>query len=383
MLTLNLSGQGTYWRAFHLGRQLARRGHAVTLLSTSRKRRIGLTIRQAEGMTLIESPDLFSGAWRSGWDGWNIINRLRVLHNKSFDLVHAFESRPTVIFPALHIAGRQKIPLVMDWCDWFGRGGSVEERPNPLLRALLRPVETFFEEHFRPQARGATVICSVLREKALHLGIPTESILLLPNGSDTEGLLVFPLAAARQEMSLSDEDFIVGYLGAIFHKDAQLLTKAFDILCEHLPNARLLMVGNNPDDLRRMVKQAQRLTQTGYVDQRRMNLGLAACDVLWLPLSDTNANRGRFPLKVTDYLAVGRPIVATAVGDLAMAFAQLPFGLLTAPNPSDFAAQTLRLHADPALREKMGFQARRLAETHYDWRIFADQLESFYRRMVH
>ncbi len=252
MIVLNQTGQGTYWRALRLGRALRRRGHNLTLLATSQNRRTGMAVTDQGGVTLVELPDLFKGSLRSGWDPWNTLNRIAWLRGKEFDLVHAFESRPTVIFPARSLA-KVGVPLVIDWSDWFGRGGSVEERPNRLVRGVLRPVETYFEEHFRTQAAGTTVICSALHQKALALGVPESTILPLVNGADVERLLPIPVSEARRLVGLPKEVFILGYMGAIFRRDAELMARAFDLVCQQVPQARLVVAGNCPVNLSELI----------------------------------------------------------------------------------------------------------------------------------
>ena len=378
MIVFNQVRRGTYWRAFHLGRFLARRGHSVCLMATSPDQRAGIRIRQMEGLTLVETPDLFSGSLRSGWDPWNVLNRVLWLRYKEFDLVHAFEGRPTAIYPALYLRKRLQIPLVMDWCDWFGRGGSVEERPNPWVRALLRLVETYYEEHFRTQANRTTVICSLLQQKALELGVPSQSILKLPNGSDVEKLHPIEPRSARERTKLPQEAFIIGYVGTIFNRDARLMAEAFNRFSEKAPESRLVIAGYCPLDLRPMVRQPERVIRTGFLSEADLNAYLAASDVFWLPLSNSNANRGRFPLKLTDYMAVGRPVVATRVGDVQAVLEENAVGLLSQPEPEDLAYQTLRLYKDPGLRSTLGSNARRLAESRFNWANLVIQLEELY-----
>jgi glycosyltransferase involved in cell wall biosynthesis len=381
MLVFNQANQGTYWRAYHLGRYLARKGHSLTLMATARQGRSGMRVSRQQGMTLVQSPDLFSGALRSGWDPWNTLNRINWLRGQSFDLIHAFESRPTVIFPALSLKKRLKIPLVLDWADWFGRGGSVEERPNPLVRAALRPVETYFEEHYRTRAEGTTVICSLLREKALQLGVSAGSVLLLPNGADTDRFSQMEISTARKAMNIDPEARVIGYVGTIFKRDAALMAAAFDRVSEKFENLRLIIAGYCPFDLRPLVQRPESVIQTGYLDDRDLNATLAASDLFWLPLSDSNANRGRFPLKFTDYLASGRPIVATQVGDVAGIMAEERVGLTSTPEAEAFAQQTMRLLDDPGLRKELGLGARHLAETRFNWDTITERLLAFYRSL--
>ncbi len=80
-----------------------------------------------------------------------------------------------------------------DWADWTGKGGSVEERPNPLVRRRAASGRDLVRERFHAQGLGVTAICT-LQEKALALGFEEDAVLLLPNGHRHGALL--PAAAA-------------------------------------------------------------------------------------------------------------------------------------------------------------------------------------------
>jgi glycosyltransferase involved in cell wall biosynthesis len=309
------------------------------------------------------------------------MNRIVWLRGRRFDLVHAFESRPTVIYPALYVH-RQGVPLVMDWADWFGKGGSVEERPNPLVRGVLRPVETFFEEHFRTRAQGTTVICSLLYQKARALGIPEQQILCLRNGADLENRKAGPAGQARQAVGLPQDAPVIGYVGSIFPGDARLMAAAFNQVLLSFPDTRLVIAGYCPYDIRPAVSRPENVVQTGYVETSLLNQYLSACDLFWLPLKDSNANRGRFPYKLTDYMALGRPVIATAVGDIPEIVQGAQIGLTSPDQPGPFAECTLRLLRSPEQRAEMGQRARALAEAEYDWKKIAADLERFYQRVV-
>lgn len=384
MLLFGPAGKGTYWRALHLARSLARRGHTLAVLATSRERRLRFDTRPdiQAGVTLVETPDLLWGPLRSGWDSWNVISRIGWARGRQFDLVHAFESRPTSILPALYWQRRRSIPLILDWCDWFGRGGSVEERPNRLVRMVLRPVETFFEDDFRTWADGTTVISSFLRRRAIELGVVPETILYLPNGSDVNELHPIPQTEARRALGWPQDVLAIGYIGAIFHRDAVLMAQAFDRIQRTEPKARLLLVGYCNVAVEELVATPEVVWRTGHICYDEINRYLAACDVCWLPLRDSGANRGRYPLKINDYMAVGRPVVATAVGDVADLVRQGRFGLLASDQPDDLARQVLTLLRDPVRRETMGRRARQLAEAEFTWDRIGARLERFYQQVL-
>ncbi|MBI4675317.1 MAG: sugar transferase [Chloroflexi bacterium] len=109
---------------------------------------------------------------------------------------------------------------------------------------------------------------------------------------------------------------------------------------------------------------------------------LGACDLLLLPLKDTIARRGRWPSRLNDYLVVGRPIVACAVGDVGRLFEQYPIGRATVDTAAAFAQAVDELLADPASREEMGKQARHAAETVFGLPLIGQQLEAHYARLL-
>ncbi|HET7091218.1 MAG TPA: glycosyltransferase family 4 protein [Anaerolineae bacterium] len=381
MLVFNATGRGTYWRAFHLGRSLARRGHEVTVVTMAPSSRLRLRTYRKQGVTVIEAPDLLWGSLRSGWDPWAALRRILWMRNHTFDLVHAFEARPTVLLPALYMQ-RRGIPLVMDWCDWFGRGGSVEERPNRLIRTVLRPIETFFEERFRTRANGTIVICTTLYQKAIELGVAPQTILFLRDGADTDGIQPLDRDASRHALNLPRDVQMIGYVGAIYHRDAELMAQAFDRIHAALPSTRLLLIGYVNAPIEQMVVRPEAVIRTGTLDYTRINAYLAACDVCWLPYCDSGANRGRWPMKFNDYMAAGRPTLATAVGDVIEVMQEYEIGVLTQDAADDLAGNILALLADPERCARLGRNARQVAEQVFAWHWRVPELEAFYASIL-
>ena len=376
MLSFNRIGKGTYWRALGFAQELVQLDYDVTLLAVAANRRWGFAEQVVNGVRVVESPDLMP---RSGYDLWDVVNRLAWVQKRPFDLVHAFETRPVNIFPALRARQRHKIPFVTDWCDWFGRGGSVEQRPNAVLRAILRPVETFFEERFRPGAAGTTVINQTLWQKARTLGIPPDQLLLLPNGANVETIRPQPKTAVRAKLGLPSEAFILGYTGAMFAEDAHLMAAAFDQIRAAIPQARLLLIGYTNVAVEEMVQEKTAVLRTGPVTYQALADYVAACDIGWLPLADNAANRGRFPMKVHDFIAAGRPLLVSNLGDLGPFVSQHAVGCVAPPQAAAQAQQIIAMHKQPTMLATWGQQARHIATSQFAWSVVTAKLHSFYQ----
>ena len=193
------------WRAQYRSRaiaeRLAERGHKVTLIVTANNERFRFRCYQVNDVEIVESPDLTVGRLRSGWDPVCAVRRIAWLKANAddFDLVHLFETRPATIFPGLWLRHRINAPIVIDWIDWWGRGGIIKINRPLLYRLLLGWVETFFEE-----SRAGIYLASWWQDERhrksvihLELGIerPASSALFAPvdwieRRSDARVLLV-------------------------------------------------------------------------------------------------------------------------------------------------------------------------------------------------
>lgn len=363
---------GAYYRARSLARPLARRGHRVSIMAIHPSERWRVSERTLDDVRVIESPDLLSGVGRSGWDPWDIVRRTAWIGRRRFDVIHTIDTRPAVSLPAWITRRRAGAVWIADWTDWWGRGGATTERAG-LASRIMGPIEQFFEERPRPHADGTIVISRALAERAAGLGIPIAEQLYLPPGADPADVRDTTVSDARRSLGIDDDGLRLGYLGNIYPRDADLL---FDALRRAQQPVRLVMVGESdvtvPADLADRVDRLGRLPFGEMLDQ------LGACDALVLPLTDSIANRGRWPSKINEYVAVGRPTIACAVGDVTELVRDHGIGLVCKPRPEAFAAAIDEVLADREARLEMGRRARDLALAEYSQDQVAARLERYY-----
>ncbi len=369
---------GAYYRGLNLGAPLVRRGHDVTLMSIHPNARVRMSERELDGVKLVESPDLLWGAGRTGWDPWNTLRRSMWARRHQFDVIHTVDTRPAVSLPALLARRKSGAVWIADWTDWWGRGGATTEREGWLIRATVGQLEQWFEEKPRPLADGTIVISHALAKRAESLGIDRKDILYLPPGADPAAIRHTPIAAAREKCGLDGKGRLIGYLGNIYQRDADLLFATMTRLSA--TDVKLLMVGEPGCRVPEAIKD--RVIITGRLPFEKMLDCLSACDVLALPLSDTITNRGRWPSKVNEYVSVGRPTVACDVGDVAGLLRDNNIGLLVKPVAAEFAARIDELLADPQASQAMGDRARDVALSTYSQDAVADRLETYYRKTI-
>jgi glycosyltransferase involved in cell wall biosynthesis len=377
-LNHNVAGKGTYQRCIHFARALVRRGHAVTLVTTSRTARLEACWRMDGGVRVLEAPDLLWGPGRTGWDPCNALRRVVALREESFDLVHAFDCRPAVILPALAVQRRTGAALFIDWADWWGRGGRIQERSGWLVRTAFGPVETWFEEAFRGRALGTTVASAALARRSESLGIEPEQILMLSNGCDSTMITPIARREARANLGIRGTEPLLAYLGTATAGEMALACDTLRLLRAGGSGACLVFLGepNVPVPPELLANGAVRLT--GFIPFAQLRMWLGAADLCLIPMPDTLGNRGRWPGKINDYLSAGRPVLMTAVGDAAALVKRTGAGWTAPPQAEAMAAAAERALSDePALR-RAGGAARALAERELSWDRLAGSLDAFY-----
>jgi glycosyltransferase involved in cell wall biosynthesis len=167
-------------------------------------------------------------------------------------------------------------------------------------------------------------------------------------------------------------------MGALFKADGDLLDGVIQNVRQVYPATRLVLIGNTKTSF----PENQHNLKTGFVNEKQVNLYLCACDILLIPQTDTIANRGRWPSKINDYIAAGRPVAVTNVGDAANVVKKEEIGIVTAAGSIEFASGVIDLLRQPAGMEEMGKKARLLAEGKYNWDSIVQDLEAQYLRLM-
>lgn len=360
---------------------LASLGHQVTLCTTSRTRRWGFDEHLVNGVRIIESPSLMLGRFRHGADPYDVLHRIFLLKKEHFDVIHCIASRPTVFYPGVYLKKKYRSLLIYEWEDSFAEGGVALERRGPSYYRLFGGVEKYFEEAILKYADGVVVVSDFLRERAARLGVRDQKILQQVKGTQLihEDL---PLKhEAKQKLFQEGEDGTVlfTYVGSIYESDLDLLLKSFGIMSVVHSNVKLFLIGYNrkhPQSVPRGVKILPRIPYEDYVNC------LAATDVFVLPLKCSIGNISRYPSKFGDYLAVGRPVVATPLPVIQKMIQAADCGYIAETDMVEaFAASMTEAVRDRARWSTLGENARQYASQHLSWDQLSKRMIGFYQQL--
>jgi len=252
----------------------------------------------------------------------------------------------------------------------------------------LAKIAASIERRNLEKAAKISVVSEILKNDLVKEGVNPAKILVNPNGVDINSFHPDIDGSAVIEKYNLGEKTVAGFIGTfgVWH-GALSLVKAIKPCIEKNDNLRFLMMGAGKD-----LPEAKRLaaasgvedyvTFTGMVEPTQVPRHLAACDILISPhiLLDGTKEFFGSPTKLFEYMAVGKGIVASDLGQIGDILKGGKNSLLVEPgNVEDLTAGILTLANDKALREQLGKAARRDAEDGFTWKANAGRVIEFYK----
>ena len=246
----------------------------------------------------------------------------------------------------------------------------AEAERNPAFRIYLRREAGKIARLERDLCRRAAVNLTVsdLDSDRLRAIAPAVAIQEVENGVDVD--FFQPGISGRETRGGL---IFAGSLNLYANVDAvrYLLNEIWPALARENPRRRLAIVGRNPGPEVVRAATDPRITVTGWVPDVRPFIDEASIYVC--PIRDGGGTR----LKVLDALAMGKPMVATAlaVEGLGMVDGE---HYLRAETPPEYLAQVGRLESDAKLCERLARSGRDLAVRRFSWTAIAGKLERAY-----
>lgn len=233
-------------------------------------------------------------------------------------------------------------PFVLDFDDAWGL--RYQDHRNPIVRGLLG------DKWRRLLPRAALAICGNAHLAHWCAEMGARQSIIVPTVVDLD----------RYPPSLPPDNsvFTIGWIGT--RSTLPHLAMAADALGRVCASGggRLRLIGSEPLCLHDV--------PVDFVPWQEAEeaAALAGVDVGIMPLPDEPWERGKCAYKLIQYMAAGRPVVASPVGANCEVVVDGVTGFL-AETPEQWTAALERLRADPGLRAAMGAAGRRRVEQHY------------------
>ena len=311
-------------------------------------------------------PRTHAGSWSPAM--WDAIAAHLQAH--TYDAVHLFGGVHVYEFRALVealpnlIVPYESFSLLLE--RTLARAASLRDRV--IVRAQLFMARWFERWMFRGYDR--VVVVSDKDARTLRVLVPDLPLAVIPNGVDLATMQ--PAGAKAERPTLI---FTGNYeYGPNLDAAEVLIREVFPAVRAELPEAELLIVGNNPPPaLQALAGEGVRVT--GRVPELAPYLDAAHVYVCPLRIGAGIKN------KVLSALAMGTPVVGTPLSFDGIAV-QDGEEVLVAETPAEIAAATLRLLRDAELRARLAANGRACIERQYTWRAVADSYAALYRTVI-
>lgn len=204
--------------------------------------------------------------------------------------------------------------------------------------------------------------------------LPTERVIVVPNGADTEWIVPRPPPA---------EPVVAMVSGAAPGRGIEALVEAVRLVRAAVPEAtlRLALAPTGPasaaylHDLEARLRVDHDWVELERVANRDLPAFLGAAAVLAVPHPAGTYYDVSTPVKLFDSMAAGRPLVVTPRYETRTIVDAAQAGIVASSDSAeDLAEAILTLVRSAPLRRELGDNARRAAVERYDWRFLSARL---------
>ena len=246
---------------------------------------------------------------------------------------------------------------------------------SKLIIQISRSVERFNYKH----AKKIVAVNQAIKERIkLLYNLSDDKIVVIENGANTDLFKPMNVEKIREELDLDGNCNYVGFSGSFapWHGIENLVRSA-PLVLKEVENTIFLLVGNGPmkEQIVQMVNDLNLTSNFIFIDRipyEEVPKYVNAFDVcIILKKKDIPG----CPLKLYEYMACGKPVIATNTEDFRV-LEECNAGILVdSERPEEVADAIITLLKDKELREEMGKNARKYVAENCSWESVARRVE--------
>ena len=280
-------------------------------------------------------------------------------------------------FAGVHMAKRAQIPIIIEVNEVSGLKRIRGQCMTPLAKRI--------ENHIFSKADIILTVSDFLRDRVVERGGDPTKTFVIPNAVEREKFLnVVEDSSLKQKYGIEGKT-VLGFVGlfSYWHR-FDLLLEAFAMARRQFHDLVLLLVGDGPER-GTIEKKAEKfgvknfLIITGMVSHKNIPKYINLFDVAIIP----HTNEFRSPIKLFEYMAIGKVVVAPDVEPIRRIVEDMSTGLLfRCGDMVSLQEVLLKALQSFQLRKRIGRQARELILERYTWENHARRIVDFFEKSV-
>ena len=359
--------------------------HTIELFENLKKigNEVNLFVPKSKGITIYKQPDMV----------YLPILNIPLLRGVSYQLVLLFyylfyqvkHTKPDVIYSRISLfiisplilSKLFKIPYII---EVNGLGIYERKLSNPSMLAIqIYKIDEKIRKHNYMHANKIVAVTQGVKEGIMALyNIPDEKIVVIENGANTDLLRPMEITKARKELKFDQDANYVCFVGSLARwQGVEFLIHSAHLILKGIPNTKFLVVGNGVMkkelmELAAKTDVSDNFIFTGAVPYEDVPKYINASDVCVVPKKPLKS--GYSPLKLYEYMACGKPVVASRISGFEI-LEENNAGILAEPeNPEKLAKAIITLLKDEKMREKMGKNGREYVVKNHSWASVAKRV---------
>lgn len=381
-------------RSYWISRELVKRGHQVTMITTARKGHEP-EVMNVDGIHVVYVKNDYSQYMSAPRKVLSFVNFVRLAikeaaKQKDIDMVYATSTPLTIGYVAMRLKAKKKWPYVFEvrdlWPEFPIQVGAIK---NKLAIWYLRRLE----RHIYERAEHVVALSPGMQEGVIAAGTPKEKTSMIPNMSKPDKF--FPheknMEIANQ-FGVDTTKFNVIHFGSMGRANGlkYIIDAAKELKDRGVNDVNFVFMGSGATEpkLKQQVEE-QKLKNVQFLGNHPMDTlseVVNLCDAsitsfLNLPILKTNS-----PNKLFDSLSAGKPIIVNSAGWTKDLVEKEHCGFYVDPdNPHDFVEKLLYYKDNKEILKLWGENARRLSIEVFDKNILsakvADVIEAAYAKL--
>jgi glycosyltransferase involved in cell wall biosynthesis len=309
-------------------------------------------------------------------------------------IYYSIKLRPDLFYTRL--SGNSIAPAVVSFLLKINQVGeingiTVDEMEIQGASKFKMKIAQFLEKINFATCKKLVAVTDGVKKRLMDLyAIPESQIIVINNGANTKLFSPMDKNKAKSELKLDNSLKYVCFVGnLIYWQGVEYLIKASPLILKKCPDTRFLVVGDGvmKEELMQLADDLGSLDKTlfvGRVPYEKVPIYINASDVCVAPfIRERNSKIGLSALKTYEYLACGKPLVASRIPGVKELIETSGSGILVRPeDPEELSTAVIKLLPDENTRNQMGKKGRNYIIENHSWESVARKVKDVCKQAI-